>query len=68
MVFATELPQKTGTWRAQTKPCAHQDPGERAGTRETEPDLPVSVWESGGGVGRQWPAAGSGALETTVMA
>ena len=30
--------------------------------QETDPDLPVSVQESGEGVGRRWPAAGSGAL------
>ena len=28
---------------------------------ETDPDLPVSVPESGGGVGWRWPAAGLGA-------
>ena len=37
-------------WRAQTKPCVHQDPGERRSRppppQETELDLPVSVLES----------------------
>ena len=30
--LTTELPQDWGNrhWRAQTKPCAHQDPGERS--------------------------------------
>ena len=30
--------------------------------QETVPDFPMSVQESGEGVGRWWPAAGSGAL------
>ena len=34
----------------------------------TDPDLSVSIQESGGGVGRQWPAVGSGALNATVPA
>ena len=46
----------TDSWRAQTKPCAHQDPGERSSDRqETDPDLPVSAqgspaeaWAGGG--------------------
>ena len=33
------------SWRTQTKPCAHQDPGEKT-PQKTEPDLPVSVQES----------------------
>ena len=44
-----ELTQDWGTdsWRAQTKPCAHQDPGERiSDPTKTDPDLPVSVQES----------------------
>ena len=28
------------TWRAQTKPCVHQDPGN---PEETEPDVSLSV-------------------------
>ena len=37
---------ETNTWRAPTKPCVHQDPGERSSEpTETDPDLPVSVWE-----------------------
>ena len=40
-------PGETDSWRAQTKPYAHQDPGKRAVTpQETEPDLPMSVQES----------------------
>ena len=35
---------ETDSWKAQTKPCAHQDTGKGAVTpQETEPDLPVSV-------------------------
>ena len=36
--------------------------------QETDPDLPMSVQESGGGVGRWWPAAGLGALSVAVCA
>ena len=37
---------ETDSWRAGTKPCAHQDPGERSSDpQETDPDLPVSVQE-----------------------
>ena len=36
--------------------------------QETGPDLPVGVQESGGGVGRRWPAAGLGALSAAVQA
>ena len=68
----TELPQtgKTDFWRAQTKHCAHQDPGQRSSD-------PIRYWTrlacecsgvSGGGVGQQWPAAVSGELNTTVPA
>ena len=34
--------------------------------QETDPDLPMSVQESGRGVGRWWPAAGLGALGVAV--
>ena len=38
---------ETDSWRAWTKACAYQDPGERrSDPLETEPDLPVSVQES----------------------
>ena len=38
---------ETDPWRAQTEPCAHQDPGEGAvAPQESDPDLPVSVQES----------------------
>ena len=61
---------ETDSWRAQTKPCVHQDPGERS-------SVPTRDWArlacecpgvSGGGVRVQWLAVGSGALNTTVHA
>ena len=53
--MTTELPEgkfwETDAWRVQTTPSVHQDPGERNNvTKETEPDLPVSVQESQAGV------------------
>ena len=36
--------------------------------QETDPDLLVSVQESGRGVGQQWPAAGLGALGVSAPA
>ena len=36
-----------GSWRAQTEPCVHQDPGKEEVTpKETDPDLTGSVQES----------------------
>ena len=64
---------KTGekdSFRAQTKPCVHQDPGERS--HDPTRDWPRIACEcprvSIGGVGRWWPAAGSGALSEAVHA
>ena len=66
----TENLQGIWLWRAQTKPCAHQEPGERS-------NVPTRDWArlacdcprvSSGGVGQQWPAVGSGALNTKVQA
>ena len=37
-------------------------------SQETDPDFPVSVQESRGGVGWWWPAAGLGALSAAVCA
>ena len=53
---------ETDSWMAQ-RDLVHQDPGERSS--DPTRDLPVSVQESGG-VGRWWPAAGSGALRAAV--
>ena len=56
--------------RAQTKPCAHLDPGERSS--DPTKDWPRLAREcpgvSGGGMGQWWPAAGSGALSVAVHA
>ena len=55
---------ETDSCRAQTKLCANQDPGERSS--DPTGDWPRLACEcpgvSSGGVGQQWPAAGSGAL------
>ena len=61
---------ETDSWRAQTKPFVHQEPGERS-------YVPTRDWARLGcecpgscsrGVSRQWPAVGSGALNTIVSA
>ena len=60
----------TVSWRAQTKPCVHQDPGERSSdpTRDW-PRLACECPEvSSGGVGRWWPIAESGAPSVAVSA
>ena len=36
--------------------------------QETDPDLPMSLGVSCGGVGQWWPAAGLGALSAAVYA
>ena len=54
---------RTGvTWRAQTKPCPQQDPGERSTdpTRDWVRLACECPGVSGGGMGWQWPAMGSG--------
>ena len=49
---AIELPEllqdwETDSWRAQTEPCVHQDPGEKSSDpTRTDPDLPLSIQES----------------------
>ena len=52
----------TDSGKAQTKPCAHQDPGEWSS--DPTRDWPRPACEcpavSSGGVGRRWPAAGQG--------
>ena len=52
------------------KPCSHQDPGERSSdpTRNRARLACECPGVSGGGVGQQWPAAGSGALSGAVCA
>ena len=57
---------ETDSWKAQTKPCVHQDTGESKRSSDPirdDPDLPVSVQESLAEVWvSKWPVAGSGAL------
>ena len=59
---------ETDSWRVQTKSCAHQDPEERSG--DSMGDWPRLACECSGvpegGVGQQWPAAGSGAPNGSV--
>ena len=56
-------------WRAQTNPCAHQDPRWR--TSVLMRDWARLAYEclgvSSRGVGWQWPAVGSRVLTTTVL-
>ena len=53
---------------AQTKPCVHQEAGERSS--EPKRDRPRLAYECPGvrgrDVGQQWPAAGSGSLSAAV--
>ena len=60
---------KQDSWRAQTKPDAHQDPGERSSdpTRDWARLACEPLGVSSRGVGQQWAAVGSGALNTTVL-
>ena len=61
---------ETDSWRAQTKPCANQDPGERSSDHTR--DWPRLACEcpgvSSGVTGQRWPAAGLGALSVSVHA
>ena len=61
---------KTDSWRTQTKPCVHQDPGERSShhTRDWSRLACQCPGVSGGGVDQQWSAAGSGSLSVAVPA
>ena len=70
-----ELPEltqdwETDSWRVQTKPCVHQDPGERSSdpTRDGPRLARECPGVSGGGVGQRRSAAGLGALSTAVPA
>ena len=61
---------ETDSWRAQTEPWAHQDPGERSS--DPTRDWPRLAQECpgvpGGGVGWWWTVAGLGELSVTVHA
>ena len=64
----TKLPQDWGNrlLEGTNKTLAHQEPGERSSVpQETESDLLVM---SGRGMGRQWPVAAFGTLNTKVAA
>ena len=44
------------SWKTQTEPHMHQDPGERSSDpQETDPDLPMSVQES---LEEEWVVSG----------
>ena len=62
--------RETDSWRAQTKPCVQQDPGERSSdpTRDWPRLAPKCPGISCKGVGQQWPAAWWGALSQAVCA
>ena len=68
--FCIQMEGTNKSWRAQTKPCMHQDPGERSS--DTTRGWPRLACEcpgvSAGGVGWQWPATWSGALSVPVHA
>ena len=61
---------ETDSWMAQTKPCVHQDPGERSSdpTRDGPRLACVCLGVSGGGMGGWWLAAGLGAPSALVHA
>ena len=60
---------ETDSWRAQTKPCAHQDPGVRIcdPTRDGARLACECPGACNVDMGWQWPSMGSGALNTTVL-
>ena len=55
-------------WRAQTKPCVHQDQGKGAGTHKNR-DRPAfeCLRVSYGGMSQQWPTMRTEALATSVL-
>ena len=61
---------ETDSWRAQTEPCTHQDPGERSSdpTRDGLRLTQECPGVSGGSLGQQWPATGLGAMSVAVCA
>ena len=61
---------ETDSWRAQTKPCAHQDLEKRSSvpTRDWAGLACACPGVSWGGMGQKWLATGSVALSTTVRA
>ena len=69
LISSPTLCEETDSWRTQTKPCVHQDPGERNNdpTRDWARLACVCLGVCGGGMSWQWPAAGSGALTIAVL-
>ena len=62
LISSPTLCEETDSWKKQTKPCPHEDPGERSisPTRDWPRLACGCPGVSGGGVGRRWPATGSG--------
>ena len=67
----TELAQDWGSrdsWKARTKPCAHQDLERGAVTpQETEPDFTGVSRRLRRSLGQRWPAAGPGTLTEAIL-
>ena len=61
---------ETDSWRTQTKPCVQQGLGDRSSdpTRNWSRLACEYPWVSSRGVGQQWPATGSGALNASGCA
>ena len=60
--------RETDSWRAQTIPCAHQDPRERSSdpTRYWPRHAHECPGVSSGGMGQQWAASGSEPLSAAL--
>ena len=62
LISSPTLCEETDSWRTQTKPCVHQDPGERSVSPTR--DWPRLACEcpgvSGRGMGRLWPCCRGG--------
>ena len=56
----TRLGKQTLGGHTQNLVCTRTQDKEAVTPQETDPDLPECPGASGGGVGRRWPAAGSG--------
>ena len=67
--WETPPPQGNRLFKGTTKPYVHQDPRERSSdsTRDRAKLTLEDLGVSGGGVGQQWPATGSGTLTTAVL-
>ena len=65
LISSPTLCEETDSWRTQTKPCVHQDPGERSvsPTRDWPRLACVCPGVSGRGVGRRRPCCRAGGTE-----